>query len=229
MKRLLVLLALGVFLFAACGDSEDDGDDATSTPDATATEAAADPTSAPTEAATEEPTAAPTEAPTEEPAADGPDARPASTASAALTQSYNSAAGGSFDPAVMGFDANEVEAQWYQADGVYVVVYAGLDLDATGPLCPGNSIQTAAGFEFVSNAPTEGADCSSFPTISSDPDVGPLVCQGVVSYRTAIPATTEGVLYGTIERPVEGGIMGITGVTPTSAGVPEIDISLLSC
>lgn len=224
MKRLMVLLALGVFLLAACGDS-DDGDDATSEPDPTATEAASDPTSAPTDAPTEEPTAAPTE----EPMDDGPDARPASTAAAALTQSYNSAAGGSYDPAVMGFASGDVEAQWYQADGFYVVVYAGLDLDATGPLCPGNSIQTATGFEFISNSPTDGADCSTFPTISSDPEVGTLVCQGVVSYRTAIPATTEGVLYGTIERPVEGGIMGITGIAPTSAGVPEIDISLLSC
>lgn len=227
MKRLLVLVVVGMFLVAACGDSGDDedGSTATSVPDATETQAAADPTTAPTDVATEEPTAAPTE----EPSAGGPDARPASTAAAALTQSYNSAAGGSYDPAVMGFAAGDVEAQWYQADGFYVVVYAGLDLDATGPFCPGNSIQTAAGFEFISNAPTEGADCSTFPTISSDPAVGALVCDGVVSYRTAIPATTEGVLYGTLERPVEGGIMGITGIVPTSAGVPEIDISLLSC
>lgn len=226
MKRLFVLLALGAFLFAACGDS-DDGDDATTEPDGTATEVAADPTAAPTEAM-DDPTVEPTEAPTEEPMADGPDARPASAAAAALTQSYNTASG-EFDPAVMGFGPNDVEAQWYQADGFYVVVYAGLDLDATGPLCPGNSIQTASGFEFVSNAPTEGADCSSFPTLSADPEVGPLVCQGVLSYRTAIPATTQGNLFGTIERPVEGGIMGITGISSTSAGVPEVDIALLSC
>jgi len=227
MKRLFVLgmlLVLGAFLFAACS-SDDDGD-ATTEPTSAATDE-------PTAAATEEPTAAPTEAPpaaaTEEPMDDGPDTRPASSASAVLTQSYNSASGGSFDAAVMGFDVGDVEGQWYQADGFYVVVYAGLDLEATGPLCPGNSIQTAAGFEFVSNSPTDGADCSTFPTLTSDPDVGPLVCQGVVSYRTAIPATTQGNLFGTVERPVDGGVMGITGITPTSAGVPEIDISLLSC
>jgi hypothetical protein len=227
MKRLLVLVVVGIFLLAACGDSGDDedGGDGTSVPDATETQAAADPTTVPTDVATEEPTAGPTE----EAMDDGPDARPDSAASAALSQSYNSAAGGSFDAAVMGFGPGDVEAQWYQADGFYVVVYAGLDLAATGPLCPGNSIQTAAGFEFVSNAPTDGADCSTFPTISSDPAVGALVCGGVLSYRTAIPATSEGVLYGTIERPVEGGIMGITSTAPTSAGVPEVDIALLSC
>ena len=228
MKRLLVLLVLGAFLFGACGGSDDDGD-ATTEPDGSATmaptEEMSDATAEPTAAMTEEPTAAPTE----EMMADGPDACQASAEAAALTQSYNTVSGGAFDPAVMGFGPNDVEAQWYQADGFYVVVYAGLDLGATGPLCPGNSIQTAAGFEFVSNGPTDGADCSSFPTLSADPDVGVLTCQGVVSYRTAIPATTQGSLFGTIERPVEGGIMGITGVAPTTAGVPEIDLSLLSC
>ena len=130
----------------------------------------------------------------------------------------------------MGIAEGEVRAQWYQAGGFYVVVYEGLDLDSSGPLCPGNSIQLPSGaFEFVSNAPTEGADCSTFPTLSSDPDVGPLVCQGVVSYRTAIPSDQQGNLFGTIERPVDGGIMGLSSITPTAAGVPEIDIALLSC
>lgn len=220
MKRLLILLALGALILAACSSSDDD-DDGAAERAPTATEAASSPTAAPTAAA---PTA--TEAPANE---GGPAARPATTAAATLTQSYNSAPGGTFDPAVMGFASGDVEAQWYRADGFYIVVYEGLDLDATGPLCPGNSIQTATGFVFVSNAPTEGADCSTFPTLSADPDVGALVCQGVLSYRTAIPSTTEGNLFGTIERPVEGGFMGITGVTPTSAEVPEVDASLLSC
>lgn len=219
MKRLLVFLVVGAFLMTACGGSSDSGD-GTAEPTATGT-ASSEPTAIATEAATS--------TPTEDAMADGPDGRPAATAAAALTQSYNTGPSGQYDPAVMGFAVGEVEAQWYQADGFYVVVYAGLDLEQTGPLCPGNSIQTAAGFEYVSNAPTDGADCSSFPTLSADPDVGALVCEGVLSYRTAIPATAQGNLFGTIERPVEGGIMGITGIASTTAGVPEIDLSLLSC
>ena len=226
MKRLFVFLVLATVLLGACSGSSDDGDgggDATTAPESTtAPEATTAPTEAPTEAATPEPT--------EEAAAADPSARPATPAAAALGISYNTVTG-VFDAEEMRIDEGDITAEWYQADGFYVVVYAGLDLDATGPLCPGNSIQLASGaYEFVSNAPTEGADCSSFPTLTSDADVGPLVCQGVVSYRTAIPSDTEGNLFGTLERPVEGGLTGVTSITPTSAGtIPEVDLKLLSC
>lgn len=161
--------------------------------------------------------------------ASGPAARPPTSAQAALTVTYNSS-GADFDAAEMGVSPGAVTAQWYQAAGFYVVVYEGLDLGESGPLCPGNSIQVASGaFEFVSNAPTEGADCSGFPTLTDDPDVGPLVCDGVVSYRTAIPAGTEGNLFGTLERPVSGGVMGMTGISSTSGGVPDVDLALLTC
>jgi hypothetical protein len=57
-----------------------------------------------------------------------------------------------------------------------------------------------------------------------------LTCEGVVSFRTAIPADSEGTLFGTLERPVAGGLTGITSTTPTSAGaIPEVDVRLLNC
>lgn len=219
MKWLVVLVALGSLIFAACSGSSDGGGEATTEPEPT--EAAADPTEAPTEA----PAPAATEAP-----ASGPSARPETPTAAALEISYNTATG-TFDALVMGIAEGDVEAQWYQADGFYVVVFEGLDLDATAPLCPGASIQVPSGaYEFVANVPTEGADCSTFPTLSADPAVQVLTCEGVVSFRTAIPASSEGTLFGTLERPVEGGLTGITSMTPTSAGaIPEVDVSLLSC
>mgnify|MGYP001822629676 CR=1 FL=1 len=159
----------------------------------------------------------------------GPSLRPATDARSLLNLAYESTGAG-FDALVMGFDVDEVEAQWYRSNGFYVVVYEGLDLEATGPLCPGASIQLPTGvFDHVSNAPTSGADCSTFTTLTSDPDVGVLVCDGVVSYRSAIPAGTEGDLFGSIERAFNGGYMGITAITPASAGIPEIDLDLLSC
>jgi len=56
------------------------------------------------------------------------------------------------------FPVNTVTAHWYQSEGFYVVAYGGLDPALA--LWPGNSIQTAAGFEPVSNAPLDHADCS---------------------------------------------------------------------
>ena len=152
MKRVLVLLALAGLLLGACSSSSDD-DDGEATTEPAGTEAAATESAAPdpTEAATAEPTVEPTE----EPAAGNPSDRPETVAEAALGIIYNTA-GGEFDADVMGFGQGDVRAQWYQAEGFYVVVYEGLDLDAAGPLCPGNSIQLASGaYDFVSNAPTE--------------------------------------------------------------------------
>lgn len=213
--RILISLIGVALIAAACGgnsDTDDGETTATATPSATATTAA---------------TATPTATATDEPAA-GPDSRPATQAQMALDNTYNTA--GTFDPQVMGIGPDDVRAQWYQADGFYVVVFDGLDLNATGPICPGASVQIASGaWEWVSNAPAPGADCTSFSTLTTDPDVGVLVCQGVVSYRTAIPASATGNLYGTIERLVPGGYMGLTSITPTTGTIPEVDLAILSC
>jgi len=84
-----------------------------------------------------------------------------------------------------------VRAQWYTSGGRYVVAYVGLDLSKTDFLCPGNSILTDAGFSFVSNAPTEDGACEGFPTMTTDPEVGPFVCQGSLSMSRPSQVTSR--------------------------------------
>ena len=122
---------------------------------------------------------------------------------------------------------SSVEAHWFSSAGRYVVAYLGLDLSQAGPLCPGNSISTSEGFKFVSNSPTEDGACQGFTTVSTDPDVGPLICQDTVFYITAIPSGTEGILYGTLEKLADDGanMVGLTSRADTSSGVPEIDLN----
>lgn len=125
------------------------------------------------------------------------------------------------------FAVNTVTAHWYQSDGFYVVVYGALAPEQM--LCPGNSIQTASGFEFVSNAPLGGADCSFAPTVAEAPN-GVVTCNRVVSYVSLIPAGTEGVLFGTIETMTDGLGVGLTSqVLADPASMPEIDRSLIDC
>lgn len=122
-----------------------------------------------------------------------------------------------------------VEAHWYQSGGVYVVAYMGLDAETSGPLCPGNSIRTSSGFEHVSNAPTEEGACEGFTTLTTDPDVGPRVCQGTLLYVTSIPSTVQGTLFGTLESLADDGeaLIGMTSQAESSGGVPEIDLELI--
>jgi hypothetical protein len=131
------------------------------------------------------------------------------------------------------FELGSIDVHWYQAGGMVVAVYNGLDPASSEYLCPGNSILTNAGFEHVSNAAVPGADCSnSFGTIDSVPGVsGGQLCNGLVSYITAIPSNLDGELFGTIEvYPPTGRFVGATGtVLVTGADLPEIDPASLSC
>lgn len=131
-----------------------------------------------------------------------------------------------FDESELPVPPGSVEAHWYTSGGRYVVAYVGLDLSATGPLCPGNSILTDQGFEFVSNAPTEERACEGFTTLTADPEVGPLVCQGTVLYVTAIPSDKQGTLFGTIEMLADDGaaLIGLTSTAESSPDIPEIDL-----
>lgn len=131
-----------------------------------------------------------------------------------------------FDESELPVPPGTVEAHWYTSGGRYVVAYVGLDLSATGPLCPGNSILTDQGFEFVSNAPTEEGACEGFTTLTADPEVGPLVCQGTVLYVTAIPSDKQGTLFGTIEMLADDGaaLIGLTSTAESSPDIPEIDL-----
>lgn len=125
------------------------------------------------------------------------------------------------------FPVDTVTAHWYQSDGFYVVVYGGLAPEQA--LCPGNSIQTSTGFEFVSNAPLSGADCSFAPEVAEPPN-GVVTCNRVVSYVTLIPAGTEGNLFGTVEMMTDGLGVGLTSqVQADPANMPEIDRALVDC
>jgi hypothetical protein len=119
-----------------------------------------------------------------------------------------------------------VEAQWFVWGDRYVVAYFGLDLAVTGPLCPGNSIRTSQGFEFVTNAPTEAGACDGVPTATDDASVGPRLCQGIVLYVTAIPSDRQGLLFGTLNKLVDDGaaISGLTSVAETSPDIATIDL-----
>ena len=108
--------------------------------------------------------------------------------------------------------AGTAAAFWYQAMGRYVVVFDGLDLAATGPICPGASIFSDGAFQHISNGPTAEGACEGAPTLAQSP-AGAYACDGVLLYVTEIPAGTEGVLYGTVERYVDGTIYGVTGST----------------
>lgn len=119
--------------------------------------------------------------------------------------------------------AGQVTAHWYQEDGNYVVVYSGLDLDAIGPACPGNSIQLASGqFSSVSNAPTAEGGCEGAST--PEPPESPQICGDLIVYRTAISTSEEGTLFGSFEQPSgTGGFVGGTSTVPADAGsAPEI-------
>jgi hypothetical protein len=128
------------------------------------------------------------------------------------------------------FALGSVEAQWYSAGDFYAVVYDGLDLDATGPLCPGNSILTNT-FEFISNAPTPGADCTGAPTIAAEPH-GVYLCESRVAYLTMIPVGTAGTGFASVE------IYGADGVhrgassaveIPDPTVLPTVEVADLSC
>jgi hypothetical protein len=117
-----------------------------------------------------------------------------------------------------------VEAHWYRSGGVYVVAFGGLDLEESGPVCPGSSIQTDAGFEHVTNSPTEGEACEGAPNLAAS-DAGVRTCGPLVLYITEIPEDTEGDLFASVERYEDSGrILGVTGVVAADmSAAPQID------
>ncbi len=130
-----------------------------------------------------------------------------------------------FDESELPAAPGAVTAQWYTSGGRYVVAYVGLDLSETGPLCPGNSILTGAGFSNVSNAPTKEGACEGFTTLTTNPEVGPIVCQGALLYVTAIPSDQQGMLFGTLEALTgDGALIGLTSSVQSSPDIPEINL-----
>ena len=228
------ILFVVLLVVAACGD-----DDATTTITAAITTTQATTTEAPTTTSeaptttTEAPTTT-SEAPTtttEAPTTTEADALPESAVIALIDAGYKFGAdAGEATDDDLPFALGTIEAHWYSSGDRYVVVFVGLDLAETGPVCPGNSILTATGFESISNSPSPDASCQGAMALASPP-AGVQVCDGLVSYITEIPAGTEGTLYASIEIYTGTGTnLGATGfVVADPAAMPEIDASLLSC
>ncbi len=237
-RSMIAVLGAMVLLLSACG-GDGDGDDAsqaTESSDDETTETTATPT---TDAPTTSEAVTSSEAPTTSEATTTSEAEPttvvtsetgfpATPVAAFLAQTYQfGSAQGLPTEDQLPFPASAVTAHWYQSDGFYVVVYGALDPALV--LCPGNSIQTGGGFEHVSNAPMNGADCSFAPVVAEAPN-GVVTCNRMVSYVTLIPAGTEGVLFGTIETMTDGLGVGLTSqVAADPANMPVIDRALIDC
>lgn len=252
MTRTGGIVLAAVLAVAACGGDESGDDESaaatspstTAPPESTvaattappATGAAPSTTAAPATTASSATTAVPTTtmapattAPPATTVAPGPDL-PDTPVTAVIDQAY-AFDGSAPDPDLLPARPGDVTARWYRAGGVLAVVYDGLAVDA--PACPGNSAQTTAGFDFVSNAPLPGTSCDGFPTlIESNATQGVQICGDTVSYLTLIPTDFAAVLYASIERPVDGvGGVGLTGfvLVEDPSTVPEIIPALLSC
>ncbi len=224
MRRTMILVVALALVWAACGD--DDATDTQAPASSTSTAAPATTQPPPTTTTT---TAAPTTTTTEPPAA-----LPESSIVSLVDGGYKF--GTVQGPATsddLPFDLGSIEVHWFRAGDRMVAVYIGLDLDATGPLCPGNSIFTGPGWEHITNAPSPGADCTGAPTIiDSVPGVsGVQTCNGLVSYITDIPSDLDGDLFGSVEiYDPAGAHTGASGfVVTVAADVPEIDPATLSC
>lgn len=134
----------------------------------------------------------------------------------------------SFDESELPAAPGSVTAQWYTAGDRYAVAYVGIDVSEGTPLCPGNSILTNTGFLHVSNAPTVEGACEGFPTLTTDPDIGPVVCQDTLVYVTAIPSDQQGMLFGTLEAlSSDGAIVGLTSAVQSTSDMPELNLEEL--
>jgi len=134
-----------------------------------------------------------------------------------------------YDVSELPFPAGAVAAHWYQYGGYYVVHYSGLDLNQTGPLCPGNSIQ-AGTFQNVTNSPTATGSCDGgTPVTLATPPMGAYLCGTELVYHTAIPTTKTGNLWGTIDVIDGDTLVELTSMVVSNIAItPELDISSCS-
>lgn len=207
---ILILTAAVAILAASCSSSEDT---TTTAAPATTTTAAEETTTTAAEATTTT-----TEAETEDPAAVMVDP----TTAIGILQPYS-------DGGADLFPAGSVEANWYQWDGSYVVLYRGFDASAGQEICAGNSILVEGiGFNDVTNSPYLGAAdeiCVGAAAILEPPE-GVQVCGPLLYYLTAIPIDKEGTLYGTLEIGTAPGFEGQTSQAASDASVPEFEPGL---
>lgn len=127
----------------------------------------------------------------------------------------------------------DVTAHWYRGGGFLIIVYRGLDLDVTGPVCPGNSLsdRDTGRFEHISNSPTAPGACDGDSTLAIAPaESGVRICDGVVSYITLIPEDADGFINATVNAYPEGEDgLGVTFNILLERELPEVEPAILAC
>jgi len=216
-QRILALAAAVVMIAASCSGSDESSDSSAGSSPAT-------------EAPSTDPPA--TDPPATDPPATDPPAPPLpDTPVVAMLNGVYTFGGPEPDFALLPALPNEIEAHWFSSGDVLAVVYVGLSVDVDA--CPGSSIRTATGFEFVSNAPMPQGACDDFPTlIENTASQGVQICDGRVGYLSLIPTGTAGTLFSSLEKPdpevVGVGITGFVELTDPST-LPEISLDQLAC
>ena len=205
-------------LFAACGGDDSDGD-------ATATTSSDEAT-----ATTAEETPADTPEPDDSSDGSGSDL-PRSPLRAPLRGVFSYATNENLEPSDAPEGLQEVFAAWYRGDGRLIVVFEGLDLDATGPVCPGAAAFVEGRLESRTVAPTSAGACDGEPNQQAiaPSDAGVRICDGLVAYVTTIPDDTEGDLYAEINALADGDWWVLHIQVGGDQEPPEIDPAVLTC
>jgi hypothetical protein len=225
MRRVHIsMVAIGAAVaLALAGCGGDDDDDAA---DTDTTEA----TNAPDETEAPDTSAPPESLPTEEggPVDVSTTAFPETSVTAPLESGYISE--GEFDPAGFGVPPGAVTIKWYLVDGFWAAHYDGLTPAVASDKCPGTSIETSGGFEFVTNSPYGALACEGFTSEVLPP--GSLFnCNDEIVYVTDIPADTEGTLYASLEKMVDDAVIaGVTSeVAADASAAADIEINVSNC
>ena len=132
-------------------------------------------------------------------------------------------------------DPGSVEANWYQWEGFYVVLYRGYKAGGPGQICPGNSALGSTGFTEFSNSPVptddpDNAICEG--AVIAPLDAGARECGDLLYYITRIQVERDEdvTLYASLEREnsfAEVGFDGQTSQAPSDiANTPEFEPNL---
>lgn len=227
MRLRAILLVIGL-IGAACGGSGDSADGSSSAPPSTvASTTSSTPTTSTSTTTTTTTTTTTSTAPTTTATA-----APAVTGEIAPTPvNAFMAAYGDFAPEDLPFPDGSVMVYWYQsqATGLWVAVFKGWDTDASGPQCPGASIHQAGTFSFISNGESGSGGCDDPQNRVklADAPAGFRQCGALAYYVTEVPIAEEGLLFGTIERVVDGGFVGSTSQAQ-SAPTPDFIVDATS-
>ena len=132
-------------------------------------------------------------------------------------------------------DPGSVEANWYQWQGIYVVLYRGSKVGGPGQICPGNSALGSTGFTEFSNSPVpiddpDNAICEG--AVIAPLGAGARECGDLLYYITRIQVERDEdvTLYASLEREnsfAEVGFDGQTSQAPSDiANTPEFEPNL---